>query len=476
MPNIPQSQPQATAPPGTSESPASLPPPLRDLELETENDAENDIEDDEEHQGLGLSSALLGSSVFRDTLRTSEDFDEDEDVSTGFGNQDRPYLYSGVPGNDVRRTGDTPTTVLNEIHAHAGNTPRFVHPDLPEDDPAMRSSDEPSFSFVGSPPQPFIAAKFPHPGPEDARGVDRLEMYYETGPQAPMGQSYMATDDDSSTMPSPAVEVERPTTKAAEAEVVSYSGSLAKKQSQTLNTGAVKPDAPLAIRVVDEQTRNGPWVLVSPPGDTAPNGQAPPPYPAPQTLETRVSQNWPEQDVGENNKSGVARSARPAAVPVPIPAPIDVGQRTPGKIRISAFPWSKSRREQREQEKAQEKEKEKQRKLEEGSKRVVPPPADQNTAVQKDRSSTESEQLGVPKTGPAKPRVTSVAAETVATSSSDSSSSFSALHTPSGPAEGHQGPPSINEATFTKDLVGRLRKKPHAVTEVGTSEKRLTID
>lgn len=503
LPNIPQSQsqPQATGPPrpslpGISESPASsIPPPLRDLELEADDATEYDDDGDDEHEGLGISSKLLGSSVFRDTLQTSADYDDDDDDdSPGSGNNHRAYLnsvgvvdYSGVPENDVRRMREATTTIVNEGYAHAGNTPRFVHPDLPEDDPARRASDELLFSFAGSPPaaapQPFLtSARLPHPQSEDTTlGADRFERYHEAPRQTP-AWSGASMDDDSSTMPSPATEEERPTTKAAAAEPISNSGNLAKKQSRSLNpnTGVAKPETSLTVRVVDEQTKNGPWVLVSPPEGAAPNGGAPsssfPASVVPDAGTSRHRHDVKEQEDGEKNNlgTGVTPPSRPAAVPVPIPT--NEERRTATKPRMGTFPWSKSRREQREKEKTQEKEKEKQRKAEEESKRAVPPSSKKpTTAVQKDRDNVESEQRHATITPtPAKPSTEKV--EAAATSSSASSSSSSVLQTPSGVAEGHQSPPPINESSFTKDLVGRLRRKPHAITEVGTTEKRLTIE
>jgi len=519
LPNIPQSQPQVlglprTSLPGISESPASHPPTLRDLEFQADDDAELGDDDDDEHRGLG--SKLLGSSVFRDTLGTSG-FGDDVDGSSESAGQRRAYPgsvdvadYPGMSENDFRRV------MVNEVHSYAGNTPRFVHPDLPEDDPARRSSDEPSFGFVGTSPtapQPFFTeARLPHRESDDARGANRLEPYYEAPPSRAMGVSNMVKDDDSS-ISSPATEGDRPTTKAAAAEVVSYSNSLAKKQSKSLVTGAataVKPDASsLAIRVVDEHTKNGPWVLVSPPEGAAPNGQAPlsssltPAVP----VDASTSRHRPaeiEQDVpvGEKNKSGlgtaVTPSTRPAAVPVPIPTSTDAAAyqhqaQASAKSRVGVFPWSKSRREQREREKAQEKDKEKQRqrKLEEESKRAAGGTAASTNTTNlqkgKDNTNVESEQppgggggtttTTKTRASPPKPRVPSGAAETVVTISSSDSSSSSVLRTPGGPTEAHhQRPPSITESAFTKDVAGRLRKRPHAVTEVGTTEKRLTID
>lgn len=470
--------------------------------------------------------------MFRDTSYTqSTDLDDASSINTTTQHRHPEGAYPGpfvLSENEARREGQHHTGTQER-------SPKVIHPELDQNDPARRTSDQPLFGFAnpkrnhnasspGSPSDETMEglglglglglagfADFDEGhgnarwlnAPESVTGMTR-DTAYETAPGTPMisGESELedhdeesgidaGTEDGASTL----ADKERATTKAAAAEVVSYSHKVPPTTMTTTSTSAaeaerrksshgeatVSPDSDLS----SSGKKDGPWVFVS--DVISPTSPA--------------NQQSPTTAAVAATAPILTSTAQPAAVPTAIPIPSDADQSAFVKhARKGSFPWSKSRREAREKEKVQERERKTSGKTA-GSTSQVAAPKSTSTPVSSVPESTENQQF--PSALEQTPSISSLVVETGAgstaqsSSSSDSSSSDSSTTTTSssspfatptvnnaalpststsGNGEGSQNQTPTKEKGKGGSVAGMFGRRKNAIPEVGTADRRLTID
>ncbi|KAF8310953.1 hypothetical protein DL93DRAFT_1531686 [Clavulina sp. PMI_390] len=555
---------------------------------EDEDEEEEHEQEDEYHEtppllGAGVFRDTVGTSVnFGDTLtQYSEDESFSDEGRTREGDLERAaaaaaYLgavgvadFSGANENDARRDVARPrdslaseesrATIVYQKDADAqGATPRLVRADLlPDSDPARRASNSLSISYAGShsvAPSSFSPSQTgvpPFLDPGNRTVSDATTHYlpgaWVTDPNTPTEFDNQRHDygppedlrtpgdeaseiglDVSDLAPSaattPGVELDRLTTRAAAAEVVSWSNSAQRHQQQvgmgmddgngigpslsransglsdvTMDSMASTADGntalhepQLVVRVSDESSRDGPWALVNDHANTTSIVEVEPPVPS----------NPPNTEASPPPAPSVASPlpatttpAAPAAVPTPIPAIGD--QSAFVKTKKGAFPWSKSRREAREREKALEREKFR-AKVDEARKKStstapaagtsssgVPAPAITSNVNTSPVEVKNSSLTPVQPEGPS--NTSSMVVETGTSTSSSSSSSASTDSSSSStlPTPTHNSPdvPAVATVSHGREASdgsspARLRtaRKPSGIPEVTVADRRLTID